>query len=194
MISRKPQGPTLGFVDAHNASVRKRDPLGLALRRADPQSSPNAANPDATVLLRLDAEIVCPGLRIGRNKGSFAEVIQAMIGAQPNAIVSPISKDGLDPIGGQAIALGKRFHLPFRMTQAKGIAKCRRIQALDPAVLIGPHPEISSAIKSETRISRNTRSSAPSVVDSPVGTRRTLLRFLKWADSRTSARPIFSRR
>ena len=53
-----------------------------------------AANPDAAVLLRLDAEIVCTWLGKGRYKGSFAEVIQAMIGAHPNAPVAPISKDG----------------------------------------------------------------------------------------------------
>src|SRR3984957_10342032 len=100
-----------------------------------------------------------------------------MICSHQNAPVEPVSKDGVDPIGGQAIALGKRFHLPFRMTRAKGIAKCGRIQALDPAALPSPHPEVSAAIKSEIRISRNTRGSAPSVVDSPVGTRRTLLRF-----------------
>jgi hypothetical protein len=167
----------LGFVEAHNFNVRKDNPLGLSFRRGDPQSSPNAANPDAAGLLRLDAEIVCAGLRKGRKKGSFAEVIQAMIGAQPNAIVAPISKDGLDPIGCQAIALGKRFYLPFRMTRAKCIPKRGRIQALDPAVLIGPHPKISVAIKSEMRISRITGGSAPGVVDSPVRTRRILLRF-----------------
>src|ERR1700688_1324461 len=100
-----------------------------------------------------------------------------MLGAHPNAPVAPISKDGLDPIGGQAIALGKRFFLLFSMTRAQGIAKCGRIQALDSAPLPGPHPEISAAIKSEIRISRKRRGSAPGVVDSPVGTRRTLLRF-----------------
>ena len=55
-------------------------------------------------------------------------MVQAMIGAHPNAPVAPVSKDRPDPIGGQAIALGKRFHLPFRMTRAKGIMKCGRIQ------------------------------------------------------------------
>jgi hypothetical protein len=100
-----------------------------------------------------------------------------MIGAHPNAPVVPISKDRLDPIRSEAIALGERFFLLFRMTRAEGIAKCGRIQALDAAALIGPHPEISAAIKSEIRISRIRRVSAPGVVDSPVGTRPALLRF-----------------
>ena len=80
----------------------------------------------------LDAEIFCARLRKSRYKESFAEVIQAMISSHPNAPVALVSKDGVDPIRGQAIALGKRFHLPFWMTRAKGIPKCGRIQAMDP--------------------------------------------------------------
>ena len=78
-------------------------------------------------------------------------MVQAVICAHPNAPVPPVSKDGLDQIGGQAIALGKRFHLPFRTTRLEGIAKCGRIQPLDPSAPRGCHPEISAAIKSRIR-------------------------------------------
>jgi hypothetical protein len=85
--------------------------------------------------LRLDAEIRNSWVGEGRKKGRFAEVIQAMIRAHPDAPVAPVLKDGPHGVGGQSIALGKRFHPPFRMTRAKGIAKCGRIQALDSAAL-----------------------------------------------------------
>src|SRR6266478_4934588 len=103
-------------------------------------------------------------------KGRFAEVVQAMIGAHPNAPVAPISKDGLDQIGGQAIALSQKLHLPFRMTQTKGIAKCGRIQPPDPSAPHGSRPEITAAIKSENRRIRIRRGSAPVIVDSTVRT------------------------
>jgi hypothetical protein len=93
-----------------------------------------------------------------------------MIGAHPNAPVAPISKDGLDQIGGQAIALGKRFHLSFRMTLTKGIAKCGRIQPPDPSAPHGSRPEISAAIKSGNRRLRKRRGNVPVIVVNTVRT------------------------
>src|SRR6266849_3584610 len=105
----------MGFVQAINAKSRGGNPLGLSVWRADPQSSALAADPDAAVLLRLDAEFGNPGLGMGREKGRLAEVVQAVIGAHPNTPVAPILKDGLDQIRGHPIALAKRFYLPVWM-------------------------------------------------------------------------------
>jgi hypothetical protein len=77
------------------------------------------------------------------------------------------------------------------MTWAKGIAKCGRVEALDPASLRRQHPEIPAAIKSEQR--SKGRVSVLVVAESPVLTRGTVSRFCEWANSRTGAGPIFPR-
>jgi hypothetical protein len=76
-----------------------------------------------------------------------------MIRAHPDAPVAPVLIEKPRGVGGQAIALGKRFHFPLRMMRSKGIAKCARIQAVHPAPA-GLHPKIAAAIKNESAIHR----------------------------------------
>src|SRR5690349_11175214 len=96
-------------------------PCGEAIHNPPPAGLPIQTRPSFCAWM---PKFSSPGLgRAGRKEGS-REVVQAMIRAHPDAPVALVLKDGPHGVGGQAIALGKPFHLPFRMTRAKGIAKC----------------------------------------------------------------------
>src|SRR5580704_9502634 len=78
-VSPKPQGPTAGFVEALNANSRKHNPLGLS---------------------HLNAKIGNSWLGEGRKKRRFAEVVQAMIRAHPDAPVAPVLIEKPRGVGG----------------------------------------------------------------------------------------------
>jgi hypothetical protein len=57
--------------------------------------------------MRSDAEVLSAYFGKSGKKGRFAEVVQAMIRAHPDAPVAPVLKEGPRVAGGQAITPGK---------------------------------------------------------------------------------------